>query len=156
MSCYFAYGSNMNPKRMVSRGLEYREALPACLENMGLRFNKRSRHNPEWACANVVWSPGERVEGVLYRLAGHDQIRRLDPFEGTPRYYSRERFTVTTRQGPVVCWVYVANPAVVADDVLPLRWYLGQLLEGREFLSDAYWRWLASTECHPVDAEGWG
>ncbi len=155
MPFYFAYGSNMNPRRVTERGLDYCWARSGWLDDMGLRFNKRSRHNPEWACANVVHSPGERVEGVLYRLAGEDQILHMDPFEGTPVYYSRERLVVQTGDGPIKSWVYIANPSVVAEDVLPLRWYLGQLLEGREYLSSDYYEWLRATECHPDESEGW-
>jgi len=156
MPYYFAYGSNMNPARMAQRGLAVVDAMPGKLENMGLRFNKRSRHNAQWACANVAWSPGEVVEGVLYRLADEQQIELMDPFEGTPRYYSRERFPVHTAQGVIPGWVYVANPANIGEDVLPLRWYLNQLLEGKLFLSGEYFRWLCQVQCHEADAEGWG
>lgn len=156
MPYYFAYGSNMNPARVASRGLKVEDALSGCLEGMGLRFNKRSRHNHEWACANVAWSPGEVVEGVLYRLADESQIELMDPFEGAPRYYSRERFPVVTGEGTYYGWVYVANPAVVDHRTLPLKWYLGQLLEGRDFLSADYVARLEQVLCHSDDHQGWG
>ena len=94
MPFYFAYGSNMNPARMAGRGLDVVEALPGRLHGMELRFNKRSRQNPRWACANIAWSPGSLVEGVLYRLADDRQILKMDPFEGAPFYYSRELFPI--------------------------------------------------------------
>jgi Gamma-glutamyl cyclotransferase, AIG2-like len=156
MTFYFAYGSNMNPRRMVQRGMEFTDALPGKLRNMGLRFNKRSRHNPTWACANVIFAPGEEVEGVLYRLQDDRQIFKMDPFEGAPRYYSREAFPVVTDQGEVFSWVYVANPANIDNQLLPLRWYLGQLLEGKPYLSGGYYQWLSQTPCHEDDHDGWG
>ena len=156
MQRYFAYGSNMNPRRVAQRGLAVERAMAGRLQDMGLRFNKRSRHNAEWACANVGYAPGESVEGVLYRLADHRQIELMDPFEGAPRYYSRERFPVHTGEGLIHAWVYVANPAVIDDTTLPLRWYLGQLLEGREFLSPDYVAHLEAVVCHTDDHQGWG
>ena len=156
MPYYFAYGSNMNPRRVAQRGLAYDQVLAGQLQDMELRFNKRSRHNDEWACANVGWAPGEVVEGVLYRLCDHYQITLMDPFEGAPRYYSRERFPVYTAEGVINAWVYVANPAVVDNRVLPLKWYLGQLLEGRGYLSADYVARLESVQCHSDDSQGWG
>ena len=156
MPYYFAYGSNMNPRRVARRGLAVKEAMPGRLKDMALQFNKRSRHNPEWACANVGYSPGSMVEGVLYRLADHGQIRFMDPFEGAPRYYSRELFPVDTDMGVIQAWVYIANPAVIDEQALPLRWYLGQLLEGREFLSPDYVDRLKAVICHRDDHQGWG
>lgn len=156
MPFYFAYGSNMNPQRMAQRGLAVEEALRGQLRDMALRFNKRSRLNPEWACANVGYAPGEIVEGVLYRLTDHQQIALMDPFEGAPRYYSRERFPVHTDNGVIHAWVYIANPGVLDESVLPLRWYLGQLLEGRGFLSPQYVARLEAVLCHTDDNQGWG
>lgn len=156
MPYYFAYGSNMNPQRMASRGLAVVDAVPARLPDMELRFNKRSRHNPAWGCANVAWRPGGTVEGVLYRLADERQIELMDPFEGTPRYYSRERYAIHCAEGVVHGWVYVANPANVDESVLPLRRYLNHLLAGRPFLSPEYYRFLEQVRCHEEDAEVWG
>jgi len=146
----------MNPQRVDQRGLAVEEIFSGYLKDMALRFNKRSRRNSEWACANVGWSPGDIVEGVLYRLTDHRQIELMDPFEGAPRFYSRERFPVYTRQGVCYAWVYVANPTQVDNSVLPLKWYVGQLLEGREFLSDQYVDQLEQVKCHIDEDQGWG
>jgi hypothetical protein len=157
MPFYFAYGSNMNPERMAQRGLSVVSARSATLKNAVLCFNKRSRRNPSWACANIGWAPGSRVEGVVYQLADTYQIMKMDPFEGAPRYYSRERFTVETCTGEeIAAWTYVANPAVIDHQVKPLRWYVGQLLAGRDFLSPEYVAWLESVPTHEEDGEGWG
>lgn len=156
MPFYFAYGSNMNPERMASRGLDVVSAVAARLPDKGLCFNKRSRHNPAWACANIRHQPAARVEGVLYRLANHDEIVKMDPFEGTPRYYSRERFVVYTDDGEQAAWTYVANPAVIDDNCKPLPWYLDQLLAGEAFLSRDYLEMLRATPCCDDDHQGWG
>lgn len=156
MPYYFAYGSNMNPRRVAQRGLSVELAMSGQLRDMVLQFNKRSRHNPEWGCANVGHSPGSIVEGVLYRLTDHRQIELMDPFEGTPRYYNRERFPVYTDQGVFPAWVYIANPSVIDNAARPLKWYMGQLLEGRPYLSRDYAAYLEAVVCHADDHQGWG
>ena len=92
MDWYFAYGSNMNPARMQARGLSVSEVLPGRLPGYGLCFDKRAADRaPGRAYANIRYQRDGVVEGVLYRLQGADEIAKLDHFEGTPVYYSRER-----------------------------------------------------------------
>ena len=112
MPYYFAYGSNMNPARMRSRGLQFDEALAGQLRGFALCFNKRAHDRPERSYANIRYQRDGVVEGVLYRLSHADEIRKMDPFEGTPIFYSRERMPVITAQGVIAAWVYVANPAM--------------------------------------------
>lgn len=145
---YFAYGSNMNPERMRSRGLLFSEALGGQLTGYELCFNKRAHDRPGTAYANIRHRQGGVVEGVLYRLAEAGEIFKMDPFEGTPVFYSRERMPVLTTQGVLPGWVYVANPAWRSDGLRPTRAYLEHLLAGREFISEAYWQALSAVPVH--------
>ncbi|WP_330114159.1 gamma-glutamylcyclotransferase family protein [Pseudomonas sp. JS3066] len=149
MSFYFAYGSNMNPARMRSRGLAFSEALAGRLEGYTLCFNKRAHDRPGRSYANIRYQRGGVVEGVLYRLEHEDEIWKMDPFEGTPIFYSRERMPVVTAGGVQPAWVYVANPSMREDGLWPTRSYLEHLLAGREFLTPAYWEDLAAVPAHP-------
>lgn len=93
MPYYFAYGSNMNPARMRSRGLQFDEALAGQLRGFALCFNKRAHDRPERSYANIRYQRDGVVEGVLYRLSHADEIRKMDPFEGhshllQPRAYA--------------------------------------------------------------------
>lgn len=153
MSYYFAYGSNMNADRMASRDLKVVDACSAYLSGFGLRFNKRSRRDATLACANIVYAPSERVEGVLYQLASPGEIIKLDPHEGTPVMYSRERFSAETGNGLVACWVYVANPAVIDNSIKPARWYVEHLLAGKPFLTPEYWQRIDQTVCREETRE---
>lgn len=144
---YFAYGSNMNPQRMRERGLQITALLPAWIDGFGLRFNKRSRRDSQLACANIVFAPAERVEGVLYQLVDVNQIAQLDSHEGTPRMYSREILPVCTADGVRPAWTYVANPAVIDHNIKPARWYVEHLLAGRDYLSSDYYQSLSTTIC---------
>ena len=150
MNWYFAYGSNMNPARMQARGLAVLEALPGRLPGYGLCFNKRAMDRaPGRAYANIQYAREGLVEGVLYRLESAREITKLDHFEGTPIYYSRECFPVMTAHGVQAAWVYIANPAFREEGLLPSQDYLAHLLAGRELLSEAYYWALAALPFHP-------
>ncbi|MBS7660753.1 gamma-glutamylcyclotransferase [Pseudomonas lalucatii] len=150
MGWYFAYGSNMNPARMQARGLCVREAMAGSLPGFALCFNKRAVDRPGCAYANIRHQRGAVVEGVLYRLAELGEIAKLDPFEGTPIYYSRERLAILTVHGVQPAWVYIANPAFREEGLLPARDYLEHLLAGRQYLSEPYWSLLAAWPSQPV------
>ncbi|WP_163647495.1 gamma-glutamylcyclotransferase family protein [Modicisalibacter sp. 'Wilcox'] len=145
MAYYFAYGSNMNVARVAARIGETRRALPAVLEAYALRFDKASRI-PGIAHANVAPSPEERVEGALFELCEPEQIERMDPFEGVPHDYCRERCIVQTAEGPIEAWVYIARPERTRPSLKPAREYLDHLLAGRPFLSRDYHDRLAAVE----------
>lgn len=147
VSYYFAYGSNMNSERMAVRDLQVLSACSGWLEGFGLRFNKCSRRDATLACANVVYAPRERVEGVLYHLATSTEIIKLDPHEGAPFMYSRELFQVQTISSLLPAWTYIANPAVIDNTIRPARWYVEHLLAGKAFLTPEYWDRIDQTPC---------
>lgn len=144
---YFAYGSNMNPDRMAARGLAVNRALAGKMHGFQLCFNKRATGKKNIAYANVGYSPGSVVEGVLYQLKNPEDITLMDPFEGTPYRYSRDVFLIQTAQGDIAAWVYVANQAMLAEGLLPEQLYLNHLLAGKQWHSDEYQQWLSE---HPA------
>lgn len=150
MEWYFAYGSNMNALRMQARGLNVVEALSGGLPGYRLCFNKRAMDRAVGrAYANIQHARDGLVEGVLYRLQDAGEIAKLDHFEGTPIYYSRECLPIVTAHGVQPAWVYIANPAFRENGLLPTVDYLAHLLAGRELLSEDYWSALAALPCHP-------
>lgn len=155
MLFYFAYGSNMNPARMVERGLKIADIFSGWVDGFALRFNKRSRRDALLACANMVFSQGERIEGVLYQLESMIEIGKLDSHEGTPYFYSREIFPIQTKQGPKPAWTYVANPAVIDNTIKPARWYVEHLLAGRDYLTEAYYAAIDRTVCREAVEVRW-
>ena len=52
---YFAYGSNMNPARVATRGLRFDRACNAVLEGVRLTFDKQSREHPRSGHANLTF-----------------------------------------------------------------------------------------------------
>lgn len=143
---YFAYGSNMNPARMQARGLDFERRCAGILQGFQMRFNKTAVGKLGVAYANIVYKPEAQVEGVLYQLHHADAIAVMDHYEGSPVRYSREVFTVNTGTELVNAWVYIANPSMLDEQLLPERRYLQHLLGGKDLLSDSYRAWL---ENHP-------
>ena len=148
-SHYFAYGSNMDPARVVDRGIRFTQISSAVLADYVLRFNKRSRNQKGAGHANIVVELGGRVEGVLYQLESPNEIEKMDVFEHVPTNYSREVVTVETQTDTLDVWTYFANPEVVLSGLKPPRWYLAHLLSGRAYLSDRYIEMLESVKCAP-------
>ncbi|GGX95320.1 gamma-glutamylcyclotransferase [Litchfieldella qijiaojingensis] len=137
MPYYFAYGSNMNPARVEARIGATESVMAGILEDHELRFDKASRI-PGIAHANVASCPGKRVEGALFRLCEPAQIELMDPFEGFPHDYRRQRRTIVTEHGPVEAWVYIAVSERIRPALKPAREYLAHLLAGEPFLSAEY------------------
>jgi gamma-glutamylcyclotransferase (GGCT)/AIG2-like uncharacterized protein YtfP len=143
---YFAYGSNMNVARVRERQLPFTMASPAALSGYELLFDKVARDHAGRGHANIAPRPGSIVEGVLYQLVHHTDIRIMDRFEQTPHNYSREIVAVETADGPVWSWTYMANPAVRQSGCKPERVYLEHLLAGAPFLSATYLSKLLAIE----------
>ncbi len=146
---YFAYGSNMNPRRVTQRQMRYTEYFGGVLNDFRLVFNKRSGKHPGAASANVVAAAGHCVEGVLYRLETVDQIQVMDPYEGHPVRYSRLALPVRVGDEHHHAWVYLANAEWITEGLKPARWYLEHLLEGEPHLSPQYFLSLTRIECLP-------
>ena len=147
MSFYFAYGSNMNPRRVAERGIGYDRVTAARAAGFAVRFEKRSRLQAGAGHANLAYRHGGVAEGVLYRLIDDDEIAKMDPFEGVPVHYSRESICVQTEGGATWAWTYFANRAVIAPNLKPPHWYVAHMAAGERYLSTEYAAWLRSVEC---------
>jgi len=147
---YFAYGSNMDPKRMQDRDVGYQGRYPAVLKNWRLAFNKAACGKPGVGYANVVPMTSERVEGVLYRLPKESDLSRLDRFEGAPAHYKRHRIEVekTDTGEKIKAFTYIAQPERVQEGLKPLREYMNHLLAGADCLSESYLERLRQVETY--------
>ncbi len=135
---YFAYGSNMDPKQMRERRVEFTNREWACLKGWRLEFNKQASSDPGVGYANIVKDEDGVVEGILYEIA-EEGLRRLDCKEGYPSHYRRMQVGVVLKSGEEVEAVaYVAQPDKVKEDLKPTRDYMQHLLAGCDLLSDEY------------------
>lgn len=150
----------MRAERVAQRGLEVVYLCSGWVPNMGLRFNKADVVHPGSGHANIVFAPGEHVQGVLYTLANTQEITKMDPFEKAPWNYGRDALWVnlgSPGQSPSSntrkqsAWTYFANPAVQRDGLAPSRDYLDHLLAGAELLSPEYLERLRNQPIHQSD-----
>lgn len=135
---YFAYGSNMNPKRMIEREAHFFTRERATLKGFSLRFNKRSSADPSVSAANIIVDEQGVVEGFLY-TGIPETLGRLDLFENAPTQYTREIVTVTKEDGTTItCITYIATPDWTQDGLLPTSSYVAHLLVAKDELPEQY------------------
>lgn len=137
MIMYFAYGSNMNPARMMARSMRFTRREFAVLHDYRLLFNKKATDG-DYSYANIEPAPGSVVEGVLYEFPEED-LAHLDIAESWPEQYIRTKVQVINRAGEcIVATVYIAHPRRTAEGFLPTVAYMQHLLAGRDLLSAGY------------------
>ncbi len=129
---YFGYGSNMDARSLLAKGVQPLASCPAQLAGWRLRFNVRHFFAHEGGVGNIV--PGaaaDRVCGVLHRCP-RDSLALLDIAEAYPQGYDRIELDVLTADGPRRALAYVGTPAFVDETCLPTRRYLNILLQGAQ------------------------
>jgi AIG2-like family len=105
---YFAYGSNMDPAQMLTRCPSAMMVCPVMLPEHRLVFNRSGTYRPG-GVANIEPAAGQRVYGILWKMAG-TEFTRLDQTED-PNAYRRERARVYSLRGqPYDCHAYLALP----------------------------------------------
>lgn len=150
LTWYFAYGSNMDARRLftdrlAADGVPAGPRIAGRLDNWRLTFDKQARMPPGAGAGNIVPRDGAVVHGTLNLLpvAG---FTVLDRHEGVADGHY-ERRTLKVRRGDdgrtVDAIVYVALRT--AHGLRPTRAYLGHLLAGQDLLPPDYVRWLRET-----------
>ncbi len=136
---YFAYGSNMNPQRMLERGVPFDQCVPAVLRDHTLTFNKRGLGGAE-AYAHATRQKGQDLPGLLYRVSGGG-LRALDRYEGVAAgHYRREAMEVAVGSvhalptHRVTAWVYLAEYEYVQDGLPVSEHYMRHIRRGHAIL----------------------
>ena len=139
---YFAFGSNMSAQRMHKRLGWSPSRSGVTLPDYEMVINK---HSNDGGKANIMYSPGDLVEGILYSVNEEDLLI-LDKFEGVAaKQYKRHDIEVQNNKKKSVS--AVAYKALNTGKVsAPTEEYLSYILEGKEFLSPGYYEKLKSTK----------
>lgn len=125
----FAYGSNLHDRRMRIR---VSTAIPVAIgyvEQRQLRFHKRSNDGSAKADAAFTAVPSDRVWGVVYRLS-RDEKPELDKHEFLGIGYDQEQVAVSTRNGSIKAWMYVARRDAIDKTLKPYSWYCDYVIAG--------------------------
>ena len=128
-SLYFAYGSNLHPRRLGER---VPSAVPigvACLTAHTLRFHKRGRDGSGKCDAWWTGAASDRVIGVVFRLAPVD-VDRLDRIEGVGVGYDVSEVRVGLTDGDTTAFTYRATADAVDATLAPWEWYKALVLLG--------------------------
>lgn len=151
---YFAFGSNMNEKRMKERGVSFtNRRFAGTLYGYRLSFNKSAAGDEEGFANIEPAEPESWVEGVVYET-DTDQLLKLDRYEGVPAHYYHATVTVRilNKNGvfeEVAAVAYVAQPSKTKAGLKPSRDYLNHLLAGKAYLSSEYYAMLEAWEVAP-------
>ena len=114
----------------------------AILTDYEMIFNK---HSNDGGKANIMSSPGNIVEGILYSVNEEDLLI-LDKYEGVAAKQYK-RYDIAVRNNNKNSIPAVAYKALNTGKVsAPTEEYLNYILKGREFLSPGYYTKLKSTE----------
>lgn len=144
---YFAYGSNMNPERMQTRGVKFVKRELAELPGYRFVLNKVIKSNGT-AAANIIEDSLSSVYGAMYTCDNQDVFQQLDKFEGvSSKQYHRKEVTVylenkITRKAQV----YIALEHVCRDNLKVHPEYFKHILTGKDILPLEYVDYLKSFE----------
>jgi cation transport regulator ChaC len=117
---YFAYGSNMSPRRLLSRVPSAKVIGTAVLLGHRLEFHKVSSKDGSGKC-DVVPSKSDKVFGVLCELKPEEK-KTLDELEGLNNGYDEKRVDVELESGVIVSAItyYATN---TNPQLRPYTWY---------------------------------
>ena len=123
-SIYIAYGSNLNIRQMKQRCPlakihRFRETE---LQDYQLLFRGGNGN----AVATIEPKKGCSVPVGLWTITPTDEIA-LDRYEGWPRLYRKEVFTVTIGKRKMRAFAYIMNEGVLGS---PSRYYLNTIAQG--------------------------
>ena len=128
---YFAFGSNMDPKRFGDRVGPWKSTQKARLDGYRLRFARELRSEGGGG-AVVDVTDGESVDGVLFEITEEQMAamdrEEFDPSRDTEQRAWRETVTVETVSDRLSAEIYL-----VKDDgkqSAPSSTYLNHILDG--------------------------
>jgi gamma-glutamylcyclotransferase (GGCT)/AIG2-like uncharacterized protein YtfP len=150
MALYAAYGSNLDPERMMLRAPHSPLRGSGWLVGWRLTFGGEDV-SLEGALGTVVEDPGHQVYVSLYDLTSTDE-ESLDKWEGVDiGLFRKLRVRVQTLDGDVGAWIYVLD---AYEGGLPSARYLGMLAEAAQAggAPDDYVAELRARPCTSVDS----
>lgn len=144
---YFAYGSNMLTRRLIStdRAPSAKAVGVGYVECRRLSFSKVSQDGSGKCDAEVTGKKTDRVYGVIFEIALTDKAT-LNDAEGLGKGYAEESVDVVTGSSNVQAMTYIATKK---EPVLrPYHWYKAITVAGavEHGLPKDYVEWLRAFE----------
>lgn len=129
---YFAYGSNLHPKRLRERVSGIALEGVAVAKGRRLAFHKRGFRDGSAKCDLPETSPPVQAYGALYRITS-DQRLDLARIEGVGAGYEETSVLVEANGKKVSAFLFLAQPEFVDPALVPLDWYKALVVEGARF-----------------------
>jgi gamma-glutamylcyclotransferase (GGCT)/AIG2-like uncharacterized protein YtfP len=145
---YAAYGTNMDPQRMLDRCPHSPLQGTGWLQGWRLTFGGEDL-GWDGAMATIVEDHFEQVFVAVYDITDED-VTTLDSWEGPAGLYRKTRLRVSTLTGEVLCWAYVLD---AYEGGLPSASYLGVLANAAE-AADAPADYVADLRARPCRSSG--
>ncbi len=128
VTLYAAYGSNLDPARMLERCPHSPLRGTGWLEGWRLTFGGEE-HGWDGALATIVQDTFERVFVAVYDVTDED-VEALDGWESAATgLYRKTNVRVNTLDGSLVAWAYVLD---AYEGGLPSATYLGVMADAAE------------------------
>lgn len=128
---YFAYGSNLHPLRITNRVPSAR--LVGLVEVPGYRlcFHKRHQEDGSGKCNMFLTEQqNDIVIGAIYEMLEQEKPL-LDRCEGPG--YRCDTIMLNHQENQYDCFVYLAEPSHIDDELVPHCWYKKIVLLGAEY-----------------------
>lgn len=125
MRYYIAYGSNLNLSQMALRCPKSEVFGSACLNDYELLFRGTMGNSH----ATIAPKKGSSVPILVWRVPKADE-KRLDIYEGYPRYYFKQELDVLVDGKAVTAMVYIMN--LSRKPGLPSPAYVEAIRQGYE------------------------
>lgn len=149
MPLYAAYGSDLDPSRMVEKCPHSPMRDTGWLQGWRLTFGGEDL-GWDGALVTLVEDPFEQVFVAIYDVTPEDEAQ-LDEWEGVQLgLYRKTRVRVSTMTGDLLVWLYVLD---AYEGGLPSASYLGLLAEAAE-AADAPEDYVAELRSRPCRSTG--
>ncbi|HEX7903432.1 MAG TPA: gamma-glutamylcyclotransferase [Chitinophagaceae bacterium] len=126
----FAYGSNMDSKRLTERVSSAKKVVTVFIKGYQLQFNKVSSDGSGKANMVQTTNYDDIVWGVIYEIHDSEKII-LDEFEGLGKGYNESQLLFTDTDGNTYqAQAYLGDVDALNDALLPFDWYKVHCLSG--------------------------
>ena len=119
MKYYLAYGSNLNKRQMKRRCPDAVPIGTVTVKDYELVFRYVATIEPK---------PGAEVQCAIWRISKADELN-LDRYEGYPRLYVKQDFSVVVKGKPITAMAYVMTNGI-RPIIPPSTEYLMTIMEG--------------------------
>ncbi|MBN8836149.1 MAG: gamma-glutamylcyclotransferase [Sphingobacteriia bacterium] len=126
----FAYGSNMNIKRLRERVPSATKVCNASIDGYSFAFNKKSKDGSAKGNIEQTDNINDKVWGVVFEIDEKEK-EKLDDAEGLGKGYNETMIDVRGTDGQVVkVQVYIADSGAINNSLHPYDWYKEYVVSG--------------------------